>query len=330
MRVVVTGATGNIGTSTLRALALDSAVDEVVGIARRRPRFETPKCQFVRADVTVDDLATIFRGADAVIHLAWLIQPVRDAQGLHEVNVDGTRRVLEAVSAASVPSVVIASSVGAYSAGPKDRLSGEEWPLGGVPSSLYSMQKVTVERMLDRFEREQPQIRVVRVRPALVFKAGAAAEIRRLFIGPLLPKVLFQPDSIPFVPDVERLRFQCVHSHDVGRAFVLSALSDVRGAINLAADPVLDPEVLSETLQARRVQLPAGVMRNAVAAAWHLRLTPADRGWVDLALAVPLMATERARTELGWQPQVRSTDTLLELMDGLRRGTGMATVPLHP
>jgi UDP-glucose 4-epimerase len=75
MRVVVTGATGNVGTSVVRALAADAAIDEVVALARRPPQRDLDRAQFIKADVATDDLEERFAGADAVIHLAWLIQP---------------------------------------------------------------------------------------------------------------------------------------------------------------------------------------------------------------------------------------------------------------
>src|ERR1700760_3160673 len=128
MRVVVTGATGNVGTSVLHALAADAAVDEIVAVARRHPRRPLEGATFVQADVTSTPLAPIFTGADAVVHLAWLIQPGRDETVTRRVNVEGTRRVCEAVVAAGVPVLVYASSVGAYSRGPKNRRVDETWP----------------------------------------------------------------------------------------------------------------------------------------------------------------------------------------------------------
>src|SRR4051812_13626162 len=127
MRIVVVGASGNVGTSVLRALAADDGVDSIVGVARRLPRLPAPKTEWKLADISRDDLLPVFRGADAVIHLAWLIQPSRDEATLRATNVEGSRRVFEAVAAAGVPSLVYASSVGAYSPGPKDRAVGEDW-----------------------------------------------------------------------------------------------------------------------------------------------------------------------------------------------------------
>jgi len=187
MRVVVTGASGNVGTSLLSALAQEELVHSVVGIARRRPAGAFPKTTWVEADVSRDDLGPALRGADALVHLAWLIQPSRDEAKLRATNVDGSARVFEAAARAGVPRLVYASSVGAYSPGPKDRAVDESWPTHGIASSYYARHKAEVERLLDRFEEQHPDIRVVRLRPGLIFKREAASEIRRLFAGPLLP-----------------------------------------------------------------------------------------------------------------------------------------------
>jgi len=216
MRIVVVGATGNVGTSTVEALAADPAVEQIVGVARRRPGQERTKVEWRQADIRDADLVSLFRGADAVVHLAWLIQPSRDLATVRSVNVDGSRRVFDAVAEAQVPALVYASSVGAYSPGPKDRAVDESWPTGGIRSSFYSRHKAEVERLLDAFEAQQPDVRVVRLRPGLIFKRGAASGIRRLFAGPLLPSPLVRKELIPIVPDVPNLRFQAVHSLDVG------------------------------------------------------------------------------------------------------------------
>jgi len=78
MRIVVTGATRNVGTSVVKALAGDRRVDEIVAVARRAPARRLPGARFVSADVAESELVSIFRGADVVVHLAWLIQPGRD------------------------------------------------------------------------------------------------------------------------------------------------------------------------------------------------------------------------------------------------------------
>jgi nucleoside-diphosphate-sugar epimerase len=328
MRIVVTGATGNVGTSVVDALEQDAEVREIVGISRRRPGLTRPKVGWVQADVRHDDLVTPFRDADAVIHLAWLIQPSRDEAVLRSVNVGGTRRVLEAVATAGVPALVHASSVGAYGPGPKDRAVDEAWPTTGIESSFYARHKAECERMLDRFEREHAGVRVARLRPGLIFKREAASGIRRLFAGPFLPSPLVRRGLVPIVPRNDRLRFQAVHSLDVGEAYRLAATRDVRGAFNIAADPILDGPMLAKLLRSRSVPVHGGLLRTLADVTWRLRLQPTSPGWVDMAFAVPLLDTTRARDELGWTPRHTASEAFLELFDGLRERASIDTPPL--
>src|ERR687892_2853032 len=273
MRVAVVGATGNVGTSVLRALADDPEVESVLGLARRAPGMRFPKTEWGQGDAArSEDLAVRFAGAGAVVHLAWLIQPGRDLDVLHAVNVEGSRRVFQAAVDAGVPALVYASSVSAYAPGPKDRAVDESWPTTGIETSTYSRQKAEVERILDRVEAEAPSLRAVRLRPGLVFKRDAASEIRRLFAGPFLPSPLVRPGLIPAVPDDPRLVFQAVHSLDAGEAYRLAVKGDVRGAVNIAPRPLLAPPPLAGMLGARRVRVPGKAPRAAAAVSWRLRL----------------------------------------------------------
>lgn len=328
MRVVVFGATGNVGTSVLEALGRRDEVEEIVGVARHTPRQGFARTRFVAADVTTDDLVPLVSGADAVVHLAWLIQPSRDQRLLQLVNRMGSQRVLDAVAAAAVPALIHASSVGAYSPGPKDREVDESWPTEGVRTSFYSRHKVAVERMLDRLKSARPQLRVVRMRPGLIFKAAAASEIRRLFVGQV-PPFLIRRSLVPVVPDMPGLRLQVVHSHDVGDAFARAVVDPrARGAFNLATEPVIGPAELAQVFGARRVAVSPRLARRAAAAAFALHLSPVEAGWLDMGLQVPLMDCARARRELGWSPAHDARETLAELIDGMGRARGLGTPPL--
>ena len=328
MRVVVVGATGNVGTSLARLLSEDGRVTSILGLARRLPDLELPKVEWAEADVTSSDLAPHLRGADAVVHLAWVIQPSRDVDALWRINVLGSSRVFRAAGKARVPALVYASSVGAYSPGPKDRLVDETWPTGGIGSSFYARHKAEVERRLDRFELEHPATRVVRLRPGLIFKREAAEEIRRLFTGPLFPSRLARPGALPFFPDLPRLRFQAVHSLDVAEAYRLAVTGEASGAFNVAAEPVLDSRELARLLDARLLRVPAPALRAATWLTWRLHAQPTPPGWLDLALAVPLLDTARARTDLGWAPRHSAGDAFLELLGGLRDRAATDTPPL--
>jgi len=322
MKIVVTGATGNVGTSVVEALARDERVEEIVGIARRLPDWQPPRTRWVSADVSRDELD--FNGADAVIHLAWLIQPSRDDAQLRRVNVDGSRRVFEAAAAQGVKTLVHASSVGVYSPGPKDRAVSESWPREGVKSLFYSRHKAEVEHILDGFE---DRLNVVRLRPGLIFKRESGPEIRRLFAGPFVPARIL--GHVPIVPLPARLAVQCVHSDDVGEAYRLAATDpDAHGAYNIAADPPLSPQDLARLLGGRHVPAPEKPLRVLADLAFRAHLSPTPPGWFDLGLEVPLMDTSRAREELGWKETVSAPEALLELLDGMKQAASAPTPPL--
>jgi len=345
MRIVVTGATGNAGTSVVAALAADPRVTEIVGLARRRPALTSPHTTWVEADVVSAPLSELFARADAVVHLAWLIQPSRDEAMLEAVNVTGSRRVFEAAAAAGAGALVYASSVGAYSPGPGDRAASaggsspgsgdravdESWPTDGIPSSFYARHKAAAESALDAVEAAHPELRVVRLRPALIFKREAASGIRRLFAGPLLPSPLVRPSLLPLLPLPDGLRVQAVHADDVAEAYRLAATDErARGAYNVAADPVLDAETLGRALGARPVGVPVRAVRAAADLTWRLRLQPTPPGWLDMGMSVPVMDSGRIRRELGWSPRRSAEDALLELLEGIRERAGAPTPPLDP
>ena len=329
MRVVVVGATGNVGTSVVQALADEPEVSSVLGLARRRPDWSPAKTEWAAADIRTADLAALFRGADAVVQLAWIFQPTHDPVTTWQTNVEGTIRAFQAVLDAGVPVLVYASSVGAYSPGPKDRPVDESWPTNGWPTAGYTREKAYLERVLDVLERDHPELRMVRLRPGFIFKRESAAQQRRLFAGPLLPGRLVRPGLVPAVPDLPGLRFQAMHTVDAAQAYRLAVLRDVRGPFNVAAEPVVEAATLAELLRARTVRPPVRAVRSAMAAAWHLHLVPASPHLFDAVLRLPVMDVTRARTELGWSARHSSVDALAEFLDGLRQAAGMSTPPLR-
>ncbi|WP_258933078.1 NAD-dependent epimerase/dehydratase family protein [Nesterenkonia pannonica] len=177
MRIAVVGASGNLGTAVLNELMERGEADSMRAIARRRPNTDVDpyrQADWLSIDVqweeSVDELTEAFDGADAVIHLAWLIQPNHDRELLRRVNVDGTAHVLEAAARAGVKHVALASSVGAYSPVEDHELRDETWRTDGIQTAHYSVDKAAQERAVDAFEAEHPDVAVARIRPALIFQ----------------------------------------------------------------------------------------------------------------------------------------------------------------
>lgn len=343
MRIVVTGATGHVGTALLERLhkaRSEQGKDlQIVGVARRRPDQDAEAyrgAEWHSLDVGDQDdqpaLANAMAGADAVVHLAWLIQPNHNRELLRRTNVEGTAHVLAAARTAGVGHIVCASSVGAYSPAAKDPRLNEEWPAGGIRKSHYSVDKAAQERLLDGFARENPGIIVSRLRPALTFSDGAGSEVGRYFLGRLLPRLVPRKPWLPVLPIPRELVFQAVHATDVADAYWRVLDRRAAGAFNIAAEPVLDPNALGWVFNTRRLlPLPLPVLRAAVEISWHLRIQATDGGWIDMAAGAPIMDTTRARMILGWEPQRSSLESLTEMLDGLGAGKGRkASPPLAP
>jgi nucleoside-diphosphate-sugar epimerase len=329
MRVVVTGATGNVGTSVIEALAAEPSVDRIVGLARRRPAWDPPKTSFETVDVRSSNLIEHFRGADAVVHLAWAFHPTHGPLKTWESNVLGSIRVFETAVRADVGAIVYASSVGAYSPG-AGRHVDESWPTHGMPTAAYGREKAYLERYLDAFVLREPQIRVVRLRTAFVFQRQSASEQRRIFAGPLVPRGLVRPGRLPRLPVPAGLRFQALHGRDAGQAYRLAVVDDgASGPYNVAADPVIDASALADILGTRPMTVPPAAVRAALGVGWRLRLVPADEALLDMFLNLPTLDSSRIRRELGWSPRHTGVEALREMLNGLAEGAGGPTPPLQ-
>ncbi|WP_277211232.1 NAD-dependent epimerase/dehydratase family protein [Isoptericola croceus] len=288
MRVVVIGATGNVGTSILRALVAEPVVTSVLGVARRVPRADGTSTvgpphdavEWARADLADDAtvaqrLDVALAGADVVIQLVWAIQPAHKPDVLHHVNVDGTRAVVDAVVRHRVPHLLFMSASGVYSPGPADgHAVGEDWPAGGVPGSPYALGKAEVERMLDEVVGAEPWLTVTRMRPAIMLQREAGAEIGRYFLGPVgrlglkiaagplgravgglvrgwqsdTPPTPTDPSLFPLVPFPRGVRLQVLHPDDTASAVRAAVVGRHPGAFNLAPDGALTGQDLADLL----------------------------------------------------------------------------------
>lgn len=333
-RIVITGASGNVGTALLRRLTADDSDYEIVGISRRRP----PSDDVYRsahwheldlADPGVElELLKVFRGAACVVHLAWGFQPTRNRRYLDAVGVNGSAAVLSAAHNAKVPHLLHMSSVGTYAAGRYGQKVDETFSTAGIPSSAYSRAKSAVEHMLDGYERHNPDgVGITRMRPGFILQRDAALGLRRYtlpaYVDPRWVRWL------PLLPLDRSLSVSIVHADDVADACVKAIERRALGPFNLAAEPPVGRDDIAKALRARPIHVASPLLGLLVAASWRARLQPLDRGWLDMAFSLPLLGTDRARNVLGWSPRWSSEAALADLVDGFLHTWGTQSAVLR-
>jgi UDP-glucose 4-epimerase len=334
-RIVITGASGNVGTALLQRLS-QGPQRRVVGVSRRRPpdRDVYSNADWHEIDISEPDadrrLVSVFEGAAAVVHLAWGFQPTRNTTYLDAVGIGGSAAVLRAAHEARVGQLVHMSSVGTYAAGRYGERVTEEWSTAGIPSSAYSRAKAAAEAQLDAYRQANAEhgIPIARMRPGLIVARESASGLRRY----VFPAYL-RPDwlrILPVLPLDRRFVVPFVHTHDVADAIVRVIERRATGAFNLAAEPPVTRDLLARALGAKPVHLSSTVLRPLVRASWLARLQPVDQGWLDMAFSVPLLDTTRARDVLDWKPTWNAMDALTDVGAGLTHGDGMPSPVLEP
>lgn len=297
--VLVTGASGFIGTAASRELA---ARGRPVTVAQRHPLDQSELPERLVGEIGPEtDWTAALRGVDSVLHLAGIAHAGAgvDPGVLERVNVAGTCNLAEQAAAAGVRRLVFVSSIKAQA----ERSGAEPVREDDLPQpeDAYGRAKLAAERALAGVR----GIEIVVVRPPLVYGPGArgnfAALCRAVAKGWPIP-VGRTPNrrSLIALPNLVDALLLCLdHPAAAGRTYLvrdgedLSTADLVRGIAGALGQP------------ARLLRLPDGWLRAAMAAIGRRGI--ADRLLGDLRLDDSLI-----RRELGWEPPVHVARALAE------------------
>ncbi len=305
LTVAVTGPTGDIGRSFLRALDAHKDVDRILGMARRPfdpSSLGLKKTEYRQGDIldreALDDL---FAEADVAVHLAFII--VGSPEETRSINLEGSRNVFEA--AKQCERLVYTSSVAAYGFHPANELPlKEETPARGTDDHYYSAQKAELESVIDH---ENAYI----FRPCIV--AGGDA----LFMLELIPGLLRKLPTL-LVPD-PGVAFQLVHTEDVARALVAATLGRGEpGVYNLAAEGELTTRDLASALGWHTFPTPGFAVSATAKLVSRLPFLPPEAYWINAFTTSVVMDTEKARRQLRWRPRHDSRATLMQMVAAAR------------
>ena len=327
LTVAVTGPTGTFGFGLVPLLQGDSRVKRIVGIARRP--FDPlehgwGKMEYRQGDVR--DRAALeeaFKGADVVVHLAFMITGNASRDTIRAINVEGTLNAFRAAAAAGAKRFVYASSVAAYGFHSDNPVGmDEDWPVRPAAHLFYAQEKAELEQLLAEENEKHPSMKLYLLRPPIVLGPHAMGA-KDLMPGPvaavgrtLLEILARLPIPVPAVtPDAP---VQFIHEDDVGQALLLCAVAaGPPGAYNIAADGILTGSDVARELGLTPVSIPGRVVHAAAGMAASLPkppFTPPATDWVEAMSHPAIMDTTKAKEELGWEPQFSAVEALRETL----------------
>jgi UDP-glucose 4-epimerase len=319
LTVAVTGPTGDIGRSLIRALERSRTVTEIRGMARRPidPAYGFKHLVYRQGDVL--DTAAVenfVAGADVVVHLAFII--LGSAEETRSINLEGSRTVFQAAIACGAKRLVYASSVAAYGFHADNPLPlTEDIRPRGTDTFYYSAQKAELEALLADLVRGL-DIDTYVYRPCIVSGPDAMILIDNLpyvRISERLPRAVRRlSDVVPLLKPVlpnPGVPFQLVHHDDVATAMRAGIQGRGEpGVYNLAGPGELTFGDLADELGWYSVPVPEIAVDATAEIAQHLTFLPPEAEWLQAGRVPVIMDTTRARKKLGWRPQHTARNTL--------------------
>ena len=303
MRYLITGGAGYIGSRLVDLLSRREETELIVICDVATPRGYKPKTEFERVDVRDRRAlhAVLERvRPDALVHLAFILNPTHDEHAMYDIDVNGTHNVLEAAAEAGVGQVLVTSSAVAYGAHPDNPVPlTEEDPVRGVARFSYARDKTESDRICQLWAAQHPERVMTIVRPCIVFGPNVDNYLVRLWT------------KLPFAADMGTLdqRIQFVHEDDVVEAVAGLLTGRHAGAFNLAPDDDMSVRECVELIGTPIRKLPLPAYRAIVRVLWALRASEAPPGQIDFAIHPWIVSNEKLKSTLGWSPRHTSRET---------------------
>jgi UDP-glucose 4-epimerase len=303
MKYVVTGGSGYIG-GRLIDLLMQRDDNEILNLDIRPPAIPRPRTRFVRMDIRDRGMRALLESErpDALVHLAFVLNPIRDEHQMYDIDVNGTQNVLEAAAAAGVEQLLVASSTTAYGAWPDNPVPlTEEHPVRGLPGYEYARDKTEIDRQCQLWAAQHPERVMTIVRPTIVFGPNVDNYIVRFW------------STSPFFPllDGNDPDWQFVHEDDVVEAISRLLIERRGGIFNLTGDGTIKLSEAARLAGLKTRKMPTKLYRRIATAAWRLHLpnVEAPPGQIDFLLYPWIASNEKLKAELGWTPRYTSRET---------------------
>ncbi len=297
MRIVITGCSGHLGQVVMTDLLSSLPGCAITGVDTRAPDYQHERFHFQCLNVADPALGHCLTGADAVIHLAFVLLNSGGGQDQPGLNLAAARNLASSVLASDVPLLIHMSSAAVYGPWPDtpDPVS-EQCPPRPLPGFRYAQDKVQVEQMLTQAYRQAQQSgkqgRLLILRPPTILGPHA---------HPYLTGMLQSPFRLGGYRG--RARTQCIHEQDVAEAIRRCLLKRLSGIYNLAAEPTHSLNAWQARAGGGYIPLPWWLASIGLARNWRRAGGQGKPGWMQ-GLGYNLILDSTALYDaLGWQPQ---------------------------
>lgn len=303
LTVAITGVSGYIGTRLLEQLEADARIARVLGFDIKPPTASSSKLLFDSIDIRSDALRSRLEGVDVVVHLAFVMDPIKDEAQMRDINVLGSQNVFESAAAAGVRKVIYLSSAVAYGAHPDNEVPlTEESPLRANLDFSYAAHKLEVEYGVKEFRREHPDLVLTVFRPAIVFGKHVDNAWSHLLEAPVFFAVRGHSPPLQFI-----------HEEDVADALRFAVFEDLDGAYNLAAADRVESETVLELSGKRRIDLAEPKAFSLLERMWELGLAEAPAGILHYVMYPWILSAEKLAAA-GFTPGRSSEEALKEVL----------------
>ena len=306
-RILITGAAGYIGHQLGNRLAKDFFVVGTDIRARDDLAFSVRSLD-VR-DPSLSELLLQER-ITHVVHLASILQASPDRARDYDIDVNGTRNVLDCCLKAGVNHFTVTSSGAAYGYHPDNPpWIDEHDALRGNPEFAYSDHKRLIEEMLAEYRQAHPQLAQLIFRPGTVLGAETRNQITDLFMAPRI--LSLKGSDSPFV---------FIWDQDVIGAMEMGLRESKTGIFNMAGDGALTMGEIAQRLNKPLVTLPVWLVKAGLQIAkWRGKPTGPEQ--VRFLLYRPVLSNRRLKEEFGYRLAKTSAETFDFFMEhsGARR-----------
>jgi UDP-glucose 4-epimerase len=302
--ILITGISGYLGSRLTVQLLKRKDIGNIVGIDIKQPVGLPDGAIFYSSDIrnpSINDILTQ-HAIDTIFHLAFVVKPIHNIKRMQDIDINGTKNILESAHRSGIKQVIAISSTLAYGAhADNPNQLNEDAPLHGNKTFPYGYYKAVTDTLIQDFAREHPDMTITILRPCTVFGPTVDNYVSRMLFLPVTVCVKGYDPPVQFV-----------HEDDFVTACILAMDKKIPGAFNITGDGALTVKQIAEMLDTRILPVPAWLLYPMLECFWRLRFPKIEvnRGYLDYIRYRFIASNKKAKKLLPFNPKYSSTQTL--------------------